>query len=447
MHEVAWHEKAPQGKMDLVVDLNFRMDTSALYSDIVLPAATLVREGRSELDRHAHLHPSAVGGGAAVLGIEERLADLPHDRASKFSELAARHFPEPVEDMVAVPLAHDTPAEIAQPQDRRLDRRRSAKPIPGKTMPGLKVVPRDYRNLYNQFISFGPQRASNGLGAHGTHYEIEDVYDEALRELPTVETGTASKYPSLCEDEQVCNTILRFATRDQRRACLPRVQEHGGQGRPAAGPPRREESAGVAGRITRTLQAQPHRLLNSPMWSGLTEDGRAYAPFTYNVEIPGAVAHADRAPAPLSGSSGLHRIRRAPADLQAANRSAGVRRSAVHDKTEGQPLDAELPDAARQMAHPLHLRRQPPHDYAVARRRAAVDERPATPREIGIEDNDWVEVYNDNGVVVTRAAVSARIPRGICIQYHSPERTLSVPKSPLRKIGAPAGTTASPESG
>ena len=33
----------------------------------------------------------------------------------------------------------------------------------------------------------------------------------------------------------------------------------------------------------------------------------------------------------------------------------------------------------------------------------------------------------------TRAAVSARIPRGVCIIYHSPERTLSVPKSPLRK--------------
>ena len=51
---------------------------------------------------------------------------------------------------------------------------------------------------------------------------------------------------------------------------------------------------------------------------------------------------------------------------------------------------------------------------------------------LDIEDNDWVEVHNDNGVVVTRAAVSARIPRGICIQYHSPERTLGVPRSPLR---------------
>ena len=54
-------------------------------------------------------------------------------------------------------------------------------------------------------------------------------------------------------------------------------------------------------------------------------------------------------------------------------------------------------------------------------------------RSLEIDDNDWVEVYNDNGVVVTRAAVSSRIPPGICIQYHSPERTYSVPKSPLRK--------------
>jgi len=52
--------------------------------------------------------------------------------------------------------------------------------------------------------------------------------------------------------------------------------------------------------------------------------------------------------------------------------------------------------------------------------------------ELGINDNDWVEVHNDHGVVVTRAAVSARIPCGICIIYHSPERTYSVPKSPLR---------------
>ena len=51
---------------------------------------------------------------------------------------------------------------------------------------------------------------------------------------------------------------------------------------------------------------------------------------------------------------------------------------------------------------------------------------------IDVKDNDWVEVYNDNGVVVTRAVVSVRIPKGVCMLYHSPERTISVPKSPTR---------------
>jgi nitrate reductase alpha subunit len=30
------------------------------------------------------------------------------------------------------------------------------------------MTTRDYRNLYNQFISFGPLVRENGLGAHGT---------------------------------------------------------------------------------------------------------------------------------------------------------------------------------------------------------------------------------------------------------------------------------------
>jgi nitrate reductase alpha subunit len=43
-----------------------------------------------------------------------------------------------------------------------------------------------------------------------------------------------------------------------------------------------------------------------------------------------------------------------------------------------------------------------------------------------------VEVANDHGVVVSRASVSARIPRGAAIHYHAPERTVSVPRSPSR---------------
>ncbi len=56
--EVVWHDKVPQGKMDLVVDLNFRMDTSALYSDIVLPAATWYeKDDLNSTDMHSFIHP------------------------------------------------------------------------------------------------------------------------------------------------------------------------------------------------------------------------------------------------------------------------------------------------------------------------------------------------------------------------------------------------------
>lgn len=57
--EAVWHENAPEGKLDLLVTLDFRMSTTCVYSDIVLPTAT-VREERPQHFRHASFHPSAV---------------------------------------------------------------------------------------------------------------------------------------------------------------------------------------------------------------------------------------------------------------------------------------------------------------------------------------------------------------------------------------------------
>ena len=51
----------------------------------------------------------------------------------------------------------------------------------------------------------------------------------------------------------------------------------------------------------------------------------------------------------------------------------------------------------------------------------------------------WKRI-NDNGVIVTRAVVSARIPRGICFFYHAPERTIGFPKSEQRKNRRGGGT-------
>src|SRR5690606_25942937 len=38
--EVVWRDQPGEGKLDLLVTLDFRMSTSCLYSDIVLPTAT-----------------------------------------------------------------------------------------------------------------------------------------------------------------------------------------------------------------------------------------------------------------------------------------------------------------------------------------------------------------------------------------------------------------------
>lgn len=195
--------------MDLIVDLNFRMDTSALYSDIVLPAATWYEKADlNSTDMHSFIHPLS----AQYLPCWESKSDwqIFREVAKKFSELAGKHFPEPVRDLVAGALSHDSPAEIAQP-DLKDWLHGEVEAIPGKTMPNLKVVTRDYKNVYNQYISFGPLVRTGGLGAHGTHYAVADEYDAARQDSP-VSAWDGKSYPSLVEDEQVCDLILRFAT-------------------------------------------------------------------------------------------------------------------------------------------------------------------------------------------------------------------------------------------
>ncbi|MCC7176250.1 MAG: nitrate reductase subunit alpha [Bryobacterales bacterium] len=432
VREIAWHENAPQGKMDLVVDLNFRMDTSALYSDIVLPAATWYEKADlNSTDMHSFIHPLS----AAVPACWESKSDwqIFATIARKFSELAARHFPSKVADVVATPLAHDTPAEIAQP-DMQEWIRGEVEAVPGVTMPGIRVVERDFANVYNQYISFGPLVRSHGLGAHGTHYMAEDFYDEAVRNGPAVEWG-GHRYPSLRDDQHVCDAILRFATvtngelsyrsykNMEQRVGLPLAHVVAGS---------REARTDYKG-----LQTRPYRLGNSPMWSGLLQNGRAYSPFTYNVEclVPWRTLtgrqhfYLDH---PGYIDFGEHLITYKPKPRPAEY--ADLRFSQSAGKTM---MLSYLTPHGKWHIHSTYGDNQRMTTLSRGVEPFWMNDKDA--EELGIVDNDWVEVHNDHGVVVTRAVVSARIPRGISIQYHSPERTYSVPKSPLRKYRRAGG--------
>ncbi len=426
VREIKWHENAPQGKMDLVVDLNFRMDTSALYSDIILPAATWYEKADlNSTDMHSFIHPLS----AAVPPCWESKSDWQIFRAiaKKFSELAEKHFPEKVKDVVAAPLEHDSPAEIAQPtlEDWKQG---ECEAIPGKTMPNLKVVERDYKNLYNQFISFGPLAAKNGLGAHGTHYMIDDIYEECLASWPT-EEWEAGKFISIKADEHVCNAILHFASVTNGELAYRSYENI--QKKVGLNLTHLAEATRSVRCDYETLQTRPQRFINSPMWSALIENGRTYSPFTYNVEslVPWRT---------LTGRQhfyldhqmylqfGEHLCTYKPKPLP--TQYADMRFSTEVGPTK--TLNYLTPHGKWHI-HSTYGDNQRMTTLSRGVEPLWMNDKDAA--DISINDNDWVEVHNDHGVVVTRAVVSARIPPGVCIQYHSPERTYSVPKSPLRK--------------
>ena len=426
VNEVDWREVAPEGKMDLVVDLNFRMDTSALYSDIVLPAATWYEKADlNTTDMHSFIHPLA----EAVPPCWESKSDWDIFRllAKRFGEMAEKHFPDGVTDVVATPLAHDTPAEMSQQHVADWSRG-EVEAIPGKTMPNFAVVERDLKNIYNQFCSYGPLVRKNGLGAHGTKFAIDDFYDDMLNTHPT-ETWGGNTYPSIRKAEYACDVILNLATVTNGELAYRSYQNMEKKvGLPLAD--LAEKNRGV--RVSyEDLQAKPKRLLNSPMWSGLTENGRAYAPFTYNVErlVPWRT---------LTGRQHLYLDHDAYIDFgehvptYKPKPTAVQYADLVNSEDTGEPtlMLNYLTPHGKWHIHSTYGDNQRMTTLSRGCEPFWISEKDA--ESLGIEDNDWVEVYNDHGVVVTRACVSVRIPQGICIIYHSPERTYGVPKSPLR---------------
>ena len=55
--DVTWHEQAPEGKLDLLTTIDFRMTSNALFSDVVLPAATWYeKHDLSSTDLHPFVH-------------------------------------------------------------------------------------------------------------------------------------------------------------------------------------------------------------------------------------------------------------------------------------------------------------------------------------------------------------------------------------------------------
>src|SRR3989337_3649089 len=137
------YRESPLGKLDLIVDLNMRMNPTPMYSDIVLPGAHWYeKEDINTTGLHSYIHPM----GAAVPPNWEAKSDWDAFKfiAQKFTELAKKHL-KPSKDVVTSPLGHDTPGEITQPALKGIEdwKKGQCEFIPGKTGPNITISTRD----------------------------------------------------------------------------------------------------------------------------------------------------------------------------------------------------------------------------------------------------------------------------------------------------------------
>lgn len=104
--EVEWQTAAIEGKLDLLVTLDFRMSSTCLFSDIVLPTATWYeKDDMNTSDMHPFIHPLS----AAVDPAWESRSDweIYKGIAKVFSEVCVGHLGTET-DVVLQPLQHDS---------------------------------------------------------------------------------------------------------------------------------------------------------------------------------------------------------------------------------------------------------------------------------------------------------------------------------------------------
>ncbi|EAR23355.1 nitrate reductase subunit alpha [Nitrococcus mobilis] len=432
---VKFREPAPRGKFDLVVDINFRMDSTALYSDIVLPTAFWYEKNDlNSTDLHSFIHPL----GQAVPPVWESKSDWDIFKAfaKKISEMAPSVFSEPFKDVVAAPLTHDTPDEIAQ-RDVKDWLEGECEPIPGKTMPHFRVVERDYSLLYNKYISLGSAIRENGISGNGCSFPITKQYDELTnqpvggspdpRHRRAVEWG-GKRYPCVEDALDAANVLLYLAPETNGEVAYQAFkseQEHCGVPLTDLAEPYRGHQVTFY-----DLTRQPRRLLCSPVWTGNCGDGRAYSAWTLQIDrlVPFRT---------LTGRQHIYIDHPWYMDFgeHLCTYRPKLDYKKIHD-LDNSPIDDKTLILNYITPHGkwnIHSTYKDNHRMLTLSRGMDpvwINDKDAA--RVGLKDNDWVEVYNDNGVIVTRANVSRRVQSGMCLYYHAVERTIYIPKSQIR---------------
>ncbi len=425
--EVTWRDPAPEGKLDLVVTLDFRMSTTALYSDVVLPTASWYeKQDISTTDLHPFINPFT----AAVDPVFESKSDWEIFKAiaRKFSELTEGHLGKE-KDVVLRPIMHDSPGELAQPFDVADWKKGECDLIPGVTGPNIMEVERDYPATFARYTSAGPLLdGDDGAGSHGISWNMSHEVAQLAKLNGTVVDGPAKGRPKIDSDIDACETVLMLdpVTNGEvsKRGFAEMEHETGRKLTHLAADREREKFR------FRDLQAQPKKAITAPTWSGVMNEEVGYAGHYIHVH--------ERVPwHTLTGRQHFYLdhgwirdygeafpLYRPPVDTRSTHAVAGKQSNGnaeimLNFITPHQKWGIHSTYTDNLLM--LTLSRGGPIVWI-----SEVDA-----KKIGVEDNDWIECFNINGALTARAVVSQRVNEGMCMMYHAQEKIVNVPGSEI----------------
>ena len=425
--EVKWRDEAPEGKLDLLVTLDFRMCTTALYSDIVLPTATWYeKDDLNTSDMHPFIHPLS----KAVDPAWEARSDWEIFKgiARTASELAPGVLGVE-KDLVLVPTLHDTPNEIAMPYGVTDWKKGECELIPGKTAPSMVVVERDYPNLFKKFSSLGPLLDTQGNGGKGMNWDTKHEVEFLGRLNHAVsEDGISKGRPRLDTAIDAAETIMHLAPETNGHVAVKAwesLETFTGRGHTHLAIGKEHEAIRF-----RDIQAQPRKIISSPIWSGLEDENVSYNAGYTNVHelIPWRT---------LTGRQQFYQDHEWMRDF---GESLMGYRPPVDTKTI-KPIMGKKPNGNREIV----LNWITPHQkwgihstysdnlimQTLSRGGPIVWLSEDDAKSAGIEDNDWIELFNVNGAIAARAVVSQRVMNGIAMMYHAQERIINTPGSEI----------------
>jgi nitrate reductase alpha subunit len=421
--DVTWRDDAPAGKLDLLLSLDFRMTSTTLFSDVVLPAATWYeKHDLSSTDMHPFVHAFT----PAISPPWQTRTDFDAFSAiaARFSQLAADHLGVR-QDLIAAPLLHDTADEMASPHGAVDDwRTAGADPVPGRNFPKLIVVERDYPNTAAKLAALGPLVDRAGATTKGVTFDVRPSVDYLREKNGAARGGIADGRPSLARDALMCEAILALSGTTNGRLAVQgfRTLER------RTGVALADLAAEHEGKqITfADTQSRPTPVITSPEWSGSEHGGRRYSAFVINVErlkpwhtLTGRqhfyldhdwMAELGEQLPVFRPPLDMHQLFGEPRVGDTGELGVTVRYLTPHSKWS---IHSEYQDNLLM----LSLSRGGPTIWMS----------PADAVKISVADNDWIEAVNRNGVIVARAIVSHRMPEGTVYMYHAQERVVDVP--------------------